>query len=81
MGLRSVNGIADDGEIAKQFAQHFASACTNNSSSRAATLKTNYTQMRADYCGLPDDPRYRLDAELVESVAKQRVLMVSLRNI
>ena len=68
MGLRSVNGIADDGEIAKQFAQHFASACTNNSSSRAATLKANYTQMRADYCGLPDDPRYRFDAELVESV-------------
>jgi len=24
--------------------------------------------MRADYCGLPDDPHYRFDAELVESV-------------
>ena len=41
---------------------------TNDSTSRAVILKANYTEVRADYCGLPDDPRYRFDAELVESV-------------
>ena len=51
MGPRCVNGIADGNEIAKQFAQHFATVCTNNSSCRAAELKSNYMQMRAGYCG------------------------------
>ena len=68
MSPRSVNGIAADDEIVKQFVQHFASACTNDSASRAEILKANYMQMRANYCGLPDDPRYSFDAELVENV-------------
>jgi len=51
MGLRSVSGIADDGEIAKQFVPQFASACTNNSTIRAATPKADYTLMRADCQG------------------------------
>jgi len=68
MGPRCVNGIADGNEIAKQFAQHFATVCTNNSNCRAAQLKSYYVQMRAGYCGRPDDARYCFDVELVENV-------------
>jgi len=64
MGPRCVNGIADGNEIAKQFAQHFATVCTNNSNCRAAELKSNYMQMRAGYCGRLDDARYCFDVEL-----------------
>jgi hypothetical protein len=62
-----VDGCIDDITIANKLASHFNNSYSCNSTQRAAELQNEYTNMRADYLGLPLADHYLFDVELVSN--------------
>ncbi len=66
-----VDGCVDEITIANNLASHFSNSYSCNSTQRAAELQNEYTNMRADYLGLPFTEHYLFDVELVSNTILQ----------
>ena len=66
--MKVIDGLADDSQIAKVFAEHFRKICTNFNEDRNIGLRNSYQERRQDYVGDPLLDIYKIDAELVESL-------------
>ena len=66
--MKVIDGLADDSQRAKAFAEHFRKICTNLNEDRNIGLRNAYQERRQDYVGDPLLDIYKIDAELVESV-------------
>ena len=60
--------MADDGQIAEAFADHFRKTCTSLNEVQNSRLKSQYADRRKDYAGDPLTDMYIFDAELLEAV-------------
>jgi hypothetical protein len=63
-----VDGSVDNATIVNKFVKHFSAIYACNSTERAAELKSNYTNLRQNYCGLPLTDDYLFNTELVCSI-------------
>ena len=63
-----VEQCVEPGVIANKFANHFCAAYKANNAHNAELLYKHYTEMRANYCGLPITDKQVIDTELVSNV-------------
>jgi len=63
-----VDGCADPNSVASRFFEHFARAYSYNNATQADQLKSEFQQLRKDYCGIPVSDVDTIDTELVSHV-------------
>jgi len=51
--MKVIDGLADDSQRAKAFAEHFRKICTNLNEDRNIGLRNAYQERRQDYVGDP----------------------------
>lgn len=63
-----VDGCVDPNSVASRFSEHFARAYSYNNATQADKLKSEFQQLRKDYCGILISDVDTIDTELVSHV-------------
>lgn len=66
--INHIDGTIDAATITEHFAEHFRKTCSHLTLDGADRLKSQYNNMRQNYCGMPNTNRHLFDAELVENI-------------